>query len=233
MDLAESGIRVEATSDNRAGLVRFDSSNMPSDASSFYVIMLSFDTHYNESSVSALTSSQAQLSNPVHRYYQGAGQPAGFSGHHSLHFSREAKSYGIIQGYSEVTRAADGQSLAATSDERGPVALFFEFPRGSEVVLAAGSSFVSRDKAEANLRAELGQQEGGMFDVEAVVARVTQRWETSLSAVLVSDDPQVTCEDMTCTMSCCLTPTSSFLCGFVAIFDELMLDCSALTTTPK
>ena len=40
MALTESGITVEATNDNRAGLMRFDLSNMRSDAQSFYVIVI-------------------------------------------------------------------------------------------------------------------------------------------------------------------------------------------------
>lgn len=69
MDLAESGVSVEAVNDNRAGLLRFDLTNLRSDASSFYVIVMSFDTHYNKSSVSALSANHLQLTNPVHCSY--------------------------------------------------------------------------------------------------------------------------------------------------------------------
>mmetsp|Transcript_13759 Transcript_13759/g.22766 ORF Transcript_13759/g.22766 Transcript_13759/m.22766 type:complete len:796 (-) Transcript_13759:109-2496(-) len=191
MNLAESGIRVEATNDNRAGLIRFDLSNMRSDSSSLYIIVMSFDTEYNQSYVTAQSSTQALLSNPVHRYYQGAGHSAGFSGHHSLHFSEKAKSYGIIQGYDVPTWASAGESLDGFSDRHGPVAVFYEFDRGqvSEVVMAAGSSFVSRDKAEQNLQGEFSGS-NSMFDVETVVGRVTRRWEETLSVVKVSDDPK-------------------------------------------
>lgn len=65
MDLAESGVRVEAVNDNRAGQLRFDLSNLRSDTTSFYVIIMSFDTHYNKSSLTARSSSSVQLSNPV------------------------------------------------------------------------------------------------------------------------------------------------------------------------
>ena len=68
MDLAESGVRVEAVNDNRAGQVRFDLTHLRSDASSFYVIVMSFDTHYNKSSLLALSSTSLQLSNPVYEH---------------------------------------------------------------------------------------------------------------------------------------------------------------------
>jgi hypothetical protein len=54
MNLAESGVLVEATNDNRAGLLRFDLTGMHPDAHSFYVIVMSFDTHYNEVSAPTL-----------------------------------------------------------------------------------------------------------------------------------------------------------------------------------
>ena len=118
-----------------------------------------------------------------------------------MHFSKKAKSYGIIQGYDVPTWASAGESLDGVSDRQGPVAVFYEFDLDqlTEVVLAAGSSFVSRVKAEENLQAELsgshnngtGDNEKNMFDMEAVVGRVTRRWEETLSVVKVSDDPQV------------------------------------------
>ena len=143
-----------------------------------------------------------------------------------MQFQQPAKSFGIIQGYTEVTPAPEGGSIEGQSDHRGPVAAYYEFDREEydEVVLAAGASFVSREKAEENLWAELsdsdreyrgadkgtegrqGRQEKesnssaeaslgavlmSVFDMERVVSRVTQQWESTLSAVLVSDDPQV------------------------------------------
>jgi putative alpha-1,2-mannosidase len=157
--------------------------------------------------VTAETSTHALFSNPVHRYYQGAGRPAGFSGHHSLHFSQKAKSYGIIQGYNVVTRATADQSLEGESDRQGPVAVFYEFDRDdqTEVILAAGSSFVSRDKAEENLQAELSMTKTNatvrkfsddIFDFEAVVTRVTQRWDDTLSVVQVADGSEVITKNM-------------------------------------
>ena len=205
MDLVESGIGVEASNDNRAGVIKFDTNNVKDDFSSIYIIVMSFDTHYNQSSLTA-SPSGVKLSNPVHRYYQGSGHSAGFSGHHSVLYQQEAKSYGIIKGYSEVIYGNGGESLEGRSDHRGPVAAFYEFDRKlySEVVLAAGSSFVSRDKAEENILAELcnyntadgdeiqmNARQDCLYDIGKIQQRVTGKWNAVLSTVQVSDHTEV------------------------------------------
>lgn len=79
-----------------------------------------------------------------------------------MQFQQKAKSFGIIEGYTEVTPAPErGGSVEGVSDHRGPVAAYFEFDskEHAEVVLAAGSSFVSRDKAEENMWMELSEME--------------------------------------------------------------------------
>jgi putative alpha-1,2-mannosidase len=183
VSLPESGVTIEAVNDNRAGIMSVDLTAAKQDT--FYVIAMGFDTMYNKSSVSILSKSSMQTSNPVHRWYQATGQPAMFAGHHHIEFSEEALSYGIIEGLSEVRPGAEqGQS-----GELGPVAAYFEFSTAqySKVMAAVGSSFVSRDKAQANMVAELGgSAEAGLFDLEAVRARVTAAWEDKLSIIDVT-----------------------------------------------
>jgi putative alpha-1,2-mannosidase len=47
---------------------------------------------------------------------------------------------------------------------------------------AVGSSFVCRDKARANMLAELGSK-AGLFDLEAVREKVAAVWEEKLSVI--------------------------------------------------
>jgi putative alpha-1,2-mannosidase len=194
MDLSESGVQVEATSDSRAGILRFNLQHLrpAENSSSFYLLVMSFDTLYNESTVTAVSDQEMFLSNPVHRFYQGSGESAGFSGHHTIHFAQPAKTFGIIEGYSSVTYSSGGGSVEGSSDSRGSVVMFYEFDREEydEVEVAVGSSFVSRAKATANLHAELGEG-GARFELERVRERTTTRWESALSRVLVADDAEV------------------------------------------
>ena len=192
--LPESGLVLEAVNDNRAGVVRFDASTVQQD--SFYVIIMAFDTMYNESYVDILSNTSVQLSNPAHRWYQASGRSAGFDGHHHIQFSQEAKSFGIIQDYSQVT---PGATSGESSHKTGNAAAYFEFSTSSlsssssvnnnapgEVFAAIGSSFVSRDKARNNAVAELGPSGSAqMFDQASVRERVTMEWERRLATVSV------------------------------------------------
>eukprot|EP00602_Paraphysomonas_sp_CaronLab_P006036 CAMPEP_0185018502 /NCGR_PEP_ID=MMETSP1103-20130426/1207_1 /TAXON_ID=36769 /ORGANISM="Paraphysomonas bandaiensis, Strain Caron Lab Isolate" /LENGTH=656 /DNA_ID=CAMNT_0027548339 /DNA_START=385 /DNA_END=2355 /DNA_ORIENTATION=- len=178
IDLKESDLRVEASNDDRAGIARFTPGRSTGD--SFYVIVMGFDTMYNDSTVRILSESSVEYSNPVHRWYQGTGRPAGFSGHHMLRFSRPALSYGIIHGYTSVR---PGEKNGKSGLE-GPVAAYFEFTSESSVSVAVGSSFVSTDKSRVNLQAELG---GNAFDLEGLARRVSDLWEEKLSALDVQN----------------------------------------------
>lgn len=192
--MKESGVTLEAANDNRAGVLRFDLKKFTG-GNKFYVIVMGFDTDYNESSVSILSNSTVQFSNPVHRWYQASGRHAGFSGHHHMHFSAEAVSYGIIRGYSEVSPG----DTEGESNHKGPVAAYFEFDLSnlsSDAIVGAavGSSFVSRQKAEDNMYAELvtsGKDTSALFALDDVVARVSSTWESALSALDISDSTEV------------------------------------------
>lgn len=160
---------------------------------------MSFDSQYNMSSLRIIDNKSMELSNPAHRWYQANGELAGFSGHHFVKFSRKALSFGIIGGDSEVQPGAtEGQS-----GQSGLVAAYFEFDISQKeaVMAAVGSSFVSREKAKANLYAELSatvssstaetDDESGLFDLEGIVERVSSKWETMLSAIEVEDFAEV------------------------------------------
>ena len=184
--LPESGMVIEAANNNRAGTIHVDVSNAKQDT--FYLIAMGFDTMYNKSSVSILSPSSMEFSNPVHRWYQATGKAAGFSGHHHVQFSEEAISFGIIEGFTTVHAGA----TEGCSGIEGPVAAYFEFNASQyvRVMASIGSSFVSRDKARLNIEAELGEGEK-IFDLHGVRARVTAQWESKLSAIQVTPDASV------------------------------------------
>jgi hypothetical protein len=214
IQLKESGTTVEAANDNRAGILRFGLDEYSADK--FYLIIMSFDSQYNMSSLQILGNDSLHISNPAHRWYQASGELAGFSGHHYIQFSRAATSYGTITGYTEVhPGTTEGQS-----DSSGPVAAYFEFNIADKesVMAAVGTSFVSSDKAKANMYAELSASGGvsqsanhqwsthsrhkgnsqeapvidaALFDLEGVVERVSATWEAVLSAIDVEDSLEV------------------------------------------
>lgn len=183
VSLPESGVSIEAVNDNRAGVLRVDLSSAIQNT--FYLIIISHDTMYNDSTIEILSNKTLQVSNPVHRWYQATGQPAGFSGYHHLELSKDALSFGMIEGSSLVR---PGATIGESSD-LGPVAAYFEFDSNmfKEVMIAVGSSFVSREKARLNMIAELGASPEQLFNLKKVQARVTAQWEHHLGTIAVSE----------------------------------------------
>ena len=78
--------------------------------------------------------------NPVHRIYQGWGEPAGFSGHFVLRYD---------------------EAPVATKVEQQVVSLTFNGKKSQPVVLRMATSFTSREGAERNLVAETGNGYNG------------------------------------------------------------------------
>jgi len=188
IDLPESGMKLSATGDNTAGLVKVDVADAKSPT--FFIIIASFDTQYNESTIDITSPSGVLVSNPVHRWYLQTGESAGFSGHHAVSFSADAISYGMIEdGYLVKEGATHGQSSA----EFGTVAAYFEFDAtktdAAQVLVAVGSSFVSREKAQTNLEIELiqGPNTGDLFDFDAVSTKVRGVWNDRLATLKVTE----------------------------------------------
>ena len=99
--------------------------------------------------------------NPVHRIYQGWGEPAGFCGH-------------FVMTYAD--------SLLSFSRQGPTLTLVFQARRGHPLELLMATSFTSRQGAEANLQAEAG---GKTFSQMA--AQCAQRWTERLHTIDVSD----------------------------------------------
>ena len=174
IDLKESSLRVEASSDMRSGIMIVTPIDMKEKY--FYLIFKASDTMYNESSINILRphgegenngeneenasdSSSSNLlvdsltiSSPVHRWYQSKGKNAEFSGHHHFKTSRPAFEFGIIEGYTNIKK----NQFSGISDKSGTVAAYFKFETVlGEVRIATGTSFINVQKAMMNMHLEL------------------------------------------------------------------------------
>ena len=210
MNLAESSMTIEATSDIRSGIMRVTPSNKQE---FFYLIFKASDTMYNQSSIQILPPraydesedkkllvNSLTISSPAHRWYQSKGQHAGFSGHHYFETSREACEFGIIEEYGNIK---EGQ-FAGTSNSLGTVAAYLKFESSlGEVLIATGTSFISTEKAKKNLYEELlvlpntasdnthkGKLEDQkifaappIFDFDKLSDKVKNVWEERLGAI--------------------------------------------------
>lgn len=97
--------------------------------------------------------------NPVHRIYQGWGEPAGFAGHFVVMLDRAPESWG-----------SDGKSAWMS----------FPVEDGTKVTARAASSFVSLSGALANLEAEIPHN-----DFDRTRAELTEIWNNRLGRVAV------------------------------------------------
>ena len=111
-------------------------------------------------------------SNPVHRIYQGWGEPAGFSGHFILKYTGELK--GAMKSPDDL--------LGGGGQYPRLIQLTFCGKANEPIMLRAASSFTGRDGAEKNLVAEIGDQS---FD--EVASKLANQWIACLHTIDVED----------------------------------------------
>jgi len=108
--------------------------------------------------------------NPVHRIYQGWGDPAGFSGHFLLKYS------------DEMAKIVNPGDILGGKNWPNGVLMTFHGKAHKPIVLKAASSFTGREGAEHNLAAEA---EGISFDEMA--ENTANAWIRRLHAIDVED----------------------------------------------
>ena len=112
--------------------------------------------------------------NPVHRIYQGWGQPAGFSGYFVIKIEKQPGSTGVYSG----KQVLSGNSVG---DEKDIGAyLGFMLKQGEKLRIRIGTSFSSIEGARKNLAAEISN-----WDFEALQAKNYLTWQKALSQVKV------------------------------------------------
>jgi predicted alpha-1,2-mannosidase len=114
--------------------------------------------------------------NPVHRIYQGWGEPAGFCGYFVAQFSLPFESYGVFEG----SAILHGKAEIANQKRMGGF-LKFVLKGGKRVVVKIGTSFTGIDQARKNLL-----RETSALDFDAAREQLEQRWHAILSKVSVA-----------------------------------------------
>jgi len=112
--------------------------------------------------------------NPVHRLYQGAGQPAGFSGYFVVRFREPVTKFGTWCGE---TVTPDSRQQGKGCNRLGG---YISLAKGSgqPVLVKVGTSFTSIEEAEKNLDAE---NSGWNFDQTRLVAE--RSWRSLLQRI--------------------------------------------------
>ena len=103
--------------------------------------------------------------NPVHRIYQGWGEPAGFSGHFVLRYGEEPVDFGVFSNKGETVNGtiAKGERIGAW--------LTFSGKALQSMEVQTASSFTSKENALRNL-----EQEGSGVDFDGMMAKAEKAW---------------------------------------------------------
>lgn len=169
--LDDYGIESEITSTTRCGFCRFAFSGPDTPS-----IVIEPNSDYGEGEVRIFPDRQEIVGrNPVHRIYQGWGEPAGFSGYFVARFSEPIVAFGTYRNstvHSGETEIRGGTGIGG----------FVRFlPKGKRIIVVkVGTSFTSVQEARNNLMKEA---EG--LDFDSAEARLKEQWNAMLARVNV------------------------------------------------
>ncbi len=179
VELKDSKIKAELTATQRAGFLRF---HFRQKEAAFLVIEPNSDEGEGYVEIRP-EQKEVVVYNPVHRIYQGAGQPAGFSGFYVLQFEKSFKSYGTWKSNS----VQSGDKQAKGEGRRQSVGAYLEFEAEENLVVnvRVGSSFTDWEGAQRNLTSELPH-----WDFGQVKQNAEQAWNRELEKVKVKGTEQ-------------------------------------------
>jgi predicted alpha-1,2-mannosidase len=124
--------------------------------------------------------------NPVHRLYQGAGQPAGFSGYFVIRFQQPMRDSGVWCD----AAASSAKFQTGKGCTRLGAYVRFGHMRGRMVLAKMGTSFTSIEEAEKNLDDEIPD-----WSFETVQRTTEKAWQQRLNRIEIeggTHDQQVT-----------------------------------------
>jgi len=172
--LEDYDIRAEMTGRSRSAIFRF---TYPQEGSAWLVVNPNSDE--GEGFIEIDTEKkQIRGYNPVHRIYQGWGEPAGFSSYFIIQYENEIEEYGTFHNDSLFA----GKKQIAQSTRIGAY-IRFKLDGGGQILLKAASSFTSMEGAQKNLEAEIPH-----WNFEQTRQELTGIWEQRLSKIDVQTD---------------------------------------------
>ena len=118
--------------------------------------------------------------NPVHRIYQGWGEPAGYSGHFIIDYQKEPCEFGTFREDS----VFPGQ-IKIEKEKNIGIYIGFHVENDEQILVKAASSFTDKEGAEKNM-----QQEIPHWDFNQTQKELTAIWEKHLSAIEVETPDQ-------------------------------------------
>lgn len=172
--LPGEGITAEMTGRSRSGIFRFTYSRP---GKGYLVVNPNSDEALGKVIVDPV-SRRISGSNPVHRIYQGWGQPAGFDGHFVVEWPANLH----VTGYGTFDASGTYPGRDSIADRPGVGAYIeFDVSAGQSVPVRAASSFTGIAAAAANLAAEIPH-----FDFDRTRSELRGIWDRRLGQIRIS-----------------------------------------------
>lgn len=166
--------RAEMTAQSRSAIFRFTY-----DREGMAYLVVNPNSDYGEGYIEIdQTKKEIRGYNPVHRIYQGWGEPAGFSGYFVIRFEKMPEECGVYQD-SLVYK----QRVFIGKEDNIGAFIGFRVRKGEQILVKAASSFVSIEGAEKNLEQEIPD-----WDFSSVRTKLQQSWEQQLAKITVKGE---------------------------------------------
>lgn len=172
--LKDYDIQAEMTARSRSAIFRFTYNN---EGEAYLVVNPNSDEGQGFIEIDTLRK-EIRGYNPVHRIYQGWGEPAGYSGHFVVSYQKDITGFGMFQGDS----IFDGQTTIANKEKIGAY-IKFNVAEGEQILFRAASSFTSIEGAEQNLQTEIPH-----WDFEKVRNELSTIWEKHLGSIQIETE---------------------------------------------
>ncbi len=180
--LPDEGISAAMTATSRAAIFRFTYDKA---GKGFLVVNPNSDEGQGYLEIDA-EARQIRGYNPVHRIYQGWGEPAGFAGYFVVEWPESLKinDYGTFRGDS----VFKGEDKIANATGIGGY-ISFDVTAGEQVMVKGASSFTGMEGALANLKVEIPT-----FDYDKTRRELKKIWDRHLSSIEIEttdDDDRI------------------------------------------
>ncbi len=170
----ELNVMTEITGTKRCGFFRFSWLDEEQPA-----VIIDVNSDENEGYIKIdLERNEIYGYNPVHRIYQGQGEPAGISGYFVARFDHDFIKYGTIGNFNREENATEVQNIQNVG-----AYVTFSLPDNAAVKLKIGTSFTSIENARKNLDAEIPN-----WDFESTKQQLEDTWNQSLGRIDVETE---------------------------------------------
>ena len=172
--LDDDKLRAEMTGRSRAAIFRF---TYEEDGNAYFIINPNSDEGEGYIEIDTLNK-EIRGFNPVHRIYQGWGEPAGFDGYFIIRYNKSIISYGTFNADS----IFHGNTQIGQKKDIGAF-IQFKVNKNDQIIVKAASSFTDIDGARRNMETEIPH-----WDFNRTQQELTDIWENHLNKIQVKSN---------------------------------------------